>query len=96
MTNPFFICIIAALLLIPFSSISLAADKPTLNVYTYSSFTSDWGPGPKVKKGFETLFNEVINPIVEEMNRQHRLSGQQKKQTIHPNALPRLKRGRRL
>ena len=49
----------------------------------------------KVSKGFETLFNEVINPIVEEMNRRHRLSEQQKKQTIHPNALPRLKRGGR-
>jgi thiamine transport system substrate-binding protein len=33
---------------------SLAAqDKPTLTVYTYSSFTSDWGPGPAVKKAFE-------------------------------------------
>ncbi len=29
-----------------------AADK-TLTVYTYGSFTADWGPGPQVKKNFE-------------------------------------------
>jgi len=27
--------------------------KPTLTVYTYDSFTSKWGPGPKVKEAFE-------------------------------------------
>jgi thiamine transport system substrate-binding protein len=31
--------------------VSLAAD--TLNVYTYDSFASDWGPGPKIKANFE-------------------------------------------
>jgi len=30
-----------------------AADKPVLTIYTYSSFTADWGPGPGVKKAFE-------------------------------------------
>ncbi|PLW78690.1 thiamine ABC transporter substrate binding subunit [Cohaesibacter celericrescens] len=30
-----------------------AADKPTLTVYTYDSFNTDWGPGPAIKKGFE-------------------------------------------
>lgn len=30
-----------------------AEDKPTLTIYTYDSFTSDWGPGPKVKEAFE-------------------------------------------
>lgn len=29
-----------------------AADK-TLTIYTYESFTSEWGPGPKVKAAFE-------------------------------------------
>ena len=29
------------------------AASPTLTVYTYDSFTSDWGPGPQVKKAFE-------------------------------------------
>ena len=29
------------------------AQKPTLTVYTYDSFTADWGPGPAIKKAFE-------------------------------------------
>ena len=49
-----------------------------------------------VNNGFETQFNEVINPFVEVIDGRLRSSGQKKKQTIHPNALPRLKRGRRL
>ena len=31
--------------------------KPTLTVYTYDSFTSEWGPGPKVEKAFEKSCN---------------------------------------
>nr|WP_316656864.1 thiamine ABC transporter substrate binding subunit [uncultured Gellertiella sp.] len=31
---------------------ALAADK-VLTIYTYESFTSEWGPGPKVKEAFE-------------------------------------------
>ena len=27
--------------------------KPLLTVYTYDSFSADWGPGPAVKKAFE-------------------------------------------
>ncbi len=30
------------------------AAAPELVVYTYDSFTSDWGPGPQVKEAFET------------------------------------------
>ncbi len=29
------------------------ADTPTLTVYTYDSFVSDWGPGPQVEAAFE-------------------------------------------
>jgi len=29
------------------------AAKPVLTVYTYDSFSADWGPGPAVKKAFE-------------------------------------------
>ena len=29
------------------------ADPPVLTVYTYSSFTADWGPGPAVESAFE-------------------------------------------
>ncbi|HIO96976.1 MAG TPA: thiamine ABC transporter substrate binding subunit [Leucothrix sp.] len=47
--------------LITFTPLAFAADKssdkPTLTVYTYNSFTSDWGPGPKVKKAFEESCN---------------------------------------
>ena len=27
----------------------------TLTIYTYESFTSEWGPGPKVKEAFEKV-----------------------------------------
>ncbi len=32
---------------------AFADDKPILTVYSYDSFTSDWGPGPKLKAAFE-------------------------------------------
>ncbi len=32
---------------------AMAADKPVLTVYTYDSFVSDWGPGPKIETAFE-------------------------------------------
>ncbi len=35
-----------------FAAAAQAADK-TLTIYTYESFTSEWGPGPKVKAAFE-------------------------------------------
>lgn len=38
-------------LVVLFFSASSAAE--TLNVYTYDSFSSDWGPGPKIKENFE-------------------------------------------
>lgn len=34
---------------------AVADEKPTLNVYTYDSFVSDWGPGPAVEKAFEQI-----------------------------------------
>lgn len=34
------------------SSLATASDK-TLTVYTYESFTAEWGPGPIIKAGFE-------------------------------------------
>ena len=33
--------------------IAAADEKPTLTVYTYNSFTSEWGPGPQLEKSFE-------------------------------------------
>ncbi len=35
-------------------SLPAFAAKPTLTVYTYDSFSADWGPGPAIKKAFET------------------------------------------
>jgi len=32
-----------------------AQDKPSLTVYTYDSFASQWGPGPKVETAFEEI-----------------------------------------
>ncbi len=38
-----------------------AQDKQELTVYTYESFVSEWGPGPKVKEAFETVCNCTVN-----------------------------------
>jgi len=42
-----------ACLFILLSGTALSAEKPVLTVYTYDSFSSDWGPGPKIKAAFE-------------------------------------------
>ncbi|MFQ5985262.1 MAG: thiamine ABC transporter substrate binding subunit [Alphaproteobacteria bacterium] len=46
------LCILAAFLA-AFPVPSDAAEKPALRVYTYDSFTADWGPGPAIKDAFE-------------------------------------------
>ncbi|EKP0301611.1 thiamine ABC transporter substrate binding subunit [Aeromonas veronii] len=38
-----------------------AAD--TLTVYTYSSFTAEWGPGPKIKQAFEKECDCTLNLV---------------------------------
>ena len=38
-----------------------AQDKQILNVYTYDSFSSEWGPGPKLKEQFESQCNCELN-----------------------------------
>lgn len=38
--------------MISLSTSALAAER-TLTVYTYESFTAEWGPGPSIKTGFE-------------------------------------------
>ncbi|MCT7654061.1 thiamine ABC transporter substrate-binding protein [Oceanimonas sp. NS1] len=35
------------------ASAPLAAQTPTLTIYTYSSFASEWGPGPAIESAFE-------------------------------------------
>ena len=38
-----------------FSSVLYSEDRQDLVVYTYDSFNSDWGPGPKIEKAFESI-----------------------------------------
>lgn len=45
--------LLAVALLSTLMPIASIAAKPTLTIYTYDSFTSDWGAGPQVKKAFE-------------------------------------------
>lgn len=46
--------------MIGFASPALSAGK-TLTVYTYESFVSEWGPGPKVKEAFEKTCACTVN-----------------------------------
>ena len=37
----------------------IAAQAADLTIYTYESFTADWGPGPTVEKAFENNKNDI-------------------------------------
>ena len=39
-----------------FSTEALAQSQQNVNVYSYDSFTSEWGSGPKVKQDFEKAY----------------------------------------
>jgi len=39
----------------------MAIAVETLNIYTYDSFASDWGPGPKIKENFEKECDCEVN-----------------------------------
>ncbi|NOX73133.1 MAG: thiamine ABC transporter substrate binding subunit [Alphaproteobacteria bacterium] len=47
--------LLAAGLMLALTGMAPAQDKPILNIYTYDSFVSDWGPGPAVEKAFEEI-----------------------------------------
>ena len=48
----------AALAVLAFTAVgAMASDKPVLTIYTYESFTSEWGPGPAVEAAFEESCN---------------------------------------
>jgi len=51
--------LVAASFLLP--SLGVAQDKKVLSVYTYESFVSEWGPGPKVKAAFEKTCDCTVN-----------------------------------
>ena len=40
-----------------------AGERPVLNVYTYDSFASKWGPGPQIKAAFETQCDCEVNYV---------------------------------
>jgi thiamine transport system substrate-binding protein len=44
---------LSAMLPLFFGMATAAAGKPVLTIYTYNSFTSEWGPGPALEQGFE-------------------------------------------
>lgn len=46
-----------------FFSATAYAQKPTLTVYTYDSFASEWGPGPRIKQSFEAACNCRVNYV---------------------------------
>ena len=47
-------------LLLSFKS-ALLAQENQLNIYTYESFTSEWGPGPSIENEFESFCNCNLN-----------------------------------
>lgn len=54
---------IALAIFIASASHSFSNQKNTLTVYTYSSFNSEWGPGPKIKEKFESKCNCTLKFI---------------------------------
>jgi thiamine transport system substrate-binding protein len=58
--------LIAALGFLLAAGAAQAADPPVLTVYTYNSFTSEWGPGPAVQKAFETECGCKLNYVAVE------------------------------
>lgn len=57
MRRRFATALIALTFTVPFA----AEAKDTLTIYTYDSFVSDWGPGPKVKEAFEASCDCSLN-----------------------------------
>ncbi|WP_347253279.1 thiamine ABC transporter substrate binding subunit [Leminorella grimontii] len=55
--------VVTTLLLIAASPIFAADTKPVLTVYTYDSFASEWGPGPKIKQAFEAECGCTLNLV---------------------------------
>ncbi|WHA41408.1 thiamine ABC transporter substrate binding subunit [Agrobacterium larrymoorei] len=51
--------LVASSFLLP--GLAAAQDKKVLTVYTYESFVSEWGPGPKVKEAFEKTCDCTVN-----------------------------------
>lgn len=60
--NPNALAITITSLIAPFSLTAQVLDaRPTLTVYTYDSFASEWGPGPAIKQAFEAQCNCTLD-----------------------------------
>ena len=53
--------LITAISALMIASPALADETPTLTIYTYESFTSEWGPGPQVQSAFEATCKCDVN-----------------------------------
>lgn len=53
----------SGLLLSTLLAFAASAEQKSLTVYTYDSFTSEWGPGPKVKEAFEKTCDCTLNLV---------------------------------
>ena len=53
--------LVAAFLVVATHMTSRAQDKPVLTIYTYDSFASEWGPGPKIETAFEARCGCDVN-----------------------------------
>ena len=56
-----FLSLLAACAALSLSSVAAEAAGRTLTIYTYESFISEWGPGPKVKEAFEKTCDCTVN-----------------------------------
>lgn len=61
--NPLFSRILTAALAATLLSAPVRAEDKVLTIYTYESFTSEWGPGPKVKEAFEKSCSCTVNYV---------------------------------
>ncbi|XKM14498.1 thiamine ABC transporter substrate binding subunit [Orbaceae bacterium ac157xtp] len=55
--------LLTTLTLVLLSSSAYSIEKPTLTVYSYGSFLSEWGPGEKIKNAFEAECGCELNII---------------------------------
>ena len=61
MLNLFTWIMAAAVSLVAPATLVIAEDKPVLTIYTYESFTSDWGPGPAIETAFEETATAIFS-----------------------------------
>ena len=53
--------LLTTLVALGLATVPVPAAERTLTVYTYESFTAEWGPGPKVQAAFEASCDCKLN-----------------------------------